>query len=107
VTPTVVSATGLAPTAAHHWCRSQPGTATAETVGRQATADVAPKDPLEQLRRVEWSEIGLDAAEWRIMERAGDVVRITRELYQLPDAPFDAQQSLAEAPRHSNNETDS
>jgi predicted transcriptional regulator of viral defense system len=33
------------------------------------------------------------------MERAGEIVRLARGLYQLPDAPLDVQQSLAEAAR--------
>jgi predicted transcriptional regulator of viral defense system len=33
------------------------------------------------------------------MERAGDIVRLARGLYQLPDAALDPQQSLAEAAR--------
>ena len=33
------------------------------------------------------------------MQRAGEVVRLARGLYQLPDAALDAQQSLAEAAR--------
>ena len=33
------------------------------------------------------------------MERAGEVVRLARGLYQIPDAALDAQQSLAEAAR--------
>lgn len=33
------------------------------------------------------------------MEQAGEVMRLTRGLYQLPDAALDPQQSLAEAAR--------
>lgn len=50
-------------------------------------------------RLAEFNAAGITAATVSRMERAGDIVRITRGLYQLPDAPLDAQQSLAEAAR--------
>lgn len=50
-------------------------------------------------RLAEFSEAGITATTVGRMERAGEVVRLARGLYQLPDAPLDAQQSLAEAAR--------
>ena len=46
-----------------------------------------------------FSEAGITAATVSRMERAGEVVRLARGLYQLPGAALDAQQSLAEAAR--------
>lgn len=40
---------------------------------------------------------GVTAATVSRMERDGEVVRLARGLYQLPDAPLDAHHSLAEA----------
>lgn len=51
------------------------------------------------VRQAEFNAAGVTAATVSRMERAGDIVRITRGLYQLPDAPLDAQQSLAEVAR--------
>jgi predicted transcriptional regulator of viral defense system len=48
---------------------------------------------------VELRAAGVTATTVSRMERAGELVRLGRGLYQLPDAPFDAQQSLAEATR--------
>ena len=50
-------------------------------------------------RLAEFSEAGITATTISRMERAGEVVRLARGLYQLPDAALDAQQSLAEAAR--------
>lgn len=50
-------------------------------------------------RLVEFSQAGITATTVGRMERAGEVVRLARGLYQLPDAALDAQQSLAEAAR--------
>ena len=50
-------------------------------------------------RLAEFTEAGITATTVSRMERAGEVVRLARGLYQLPDAAFDAQQSLAEAAR--------
>jgi predicted transcriptional regulator of viral defense system len=50
-------------------------------------------------RLAEFSEAGITATTVGRMERAGEVVRLARGLYQLPDAELDAQQSLAEAAR--------
>mgnify|MGYP006362043597 CR=1 FL=1 len=50
-------------------------------------------------RLAEFTAAGITATTVSRMERAGEVVRIARGLYQLPDAALDAQQSLAEAAR--------
>jgi predicted transcriptional regulator of viral defense system len=50
-------------------------------------------------RLVEFSKVGITATTVSRMERAGEIVRLARGLYQLPDAPIDVQQSLAEASR--------
>jgi len=50
-------------------------------------------------RLAEFSAVGITATTVSRMERAGEVVRLARGLYQLPDAALDAQQSLAEAAR--------
>lgn len=47
----------------------------------------------------EFSEAGITATTVSRMEQAGEVVRLARGLYQLPDAALDPQQSLAEAAR--------
>jgi len=50
-------------------------------------------------RLAEFSEAAITATTVGRMERAGEVVRLARGLYQLPDAALDAQQALAEAAR--------
>ena len=50
-------------------------------------------------RLAEFTEAGITATTVGRMERAGEVVRLARGLYQLPDTALDAQQSLAEAAR--------
>ena len=50
-------------------------------------------------RLAEFHEASITATTVSGMERAGEVVRLARGLYQLPDAALDAQQSLAEAAR--------
>lgn len=50
-------------------------------------------------RLAEFNAAGVTATTVSRMERAGEVVRLARGLYQLPDAELDAQQSLAEAAR--------
>lgn len=49
------------------------------------------------LRLAELRDAGVTAATVGRMERAGEVIRLARGLYQLPDAPLDANHSLAEA----------
>ena len=48
-------------------------------------------------RLSEFRDAGITAATVGRMVRAGDVNRLARGLYQLPDAPLDANHSLAEA----------
>lgn len=50
-------------------------------------------------RLTELQTAGVTATTVSRMERAGEVVRLARGLYQLPDAALDPHQSLAEAAR--------
>ena len=50
-------------------------------------------------RLAEFREVGITATTVSRMERSGEIVRLARGLYHLPDAALDAQQSLAEAAR--------
>jgi predicted transcriptional regulator of viral defense system len=50
-------------------------------------------------RMVEFEQAGITATTISRMEQAGDVMRLARGLYQLPDAVLDAQQALAEVSR--------
>ena len=50
-------------------------------------------------RLTELQQAGITATTVSRMEQAGEVVRLARGLYQLPDAALDPQQSLAEAAR--------
>ena len=50
-------------------------------------------------RLAEFHEAGITATTVSRMHQAGEVVRLARGLYQLPDASLDAQQTLAEAAR--------
>jgi predicted transcriptional regulator of viral defense system len=50
-------------------------------------------------RLAELQTAGITATTVSRMERAGEVVRLARGLYQLPDADLDPHQSLAEASR--------
>ena len=49
------------------------------------------------MRLVELREAGVTAATMSRMERAGEVIRLSRGVYQLPDADLDPHHSLAEA----------
>lgn len=49
------------------------------------------------LRLSELREAGVTAATISRMERAGEVIRLSRGVYQLPDAELDPNHSLAEA----------
>lgn len=49
------------------------------------------------VRLAELRAAGITAATMSRMERNGEVLRLARGLYQLPDAPLDASHSLAEA----------
>ncbi|MCA0242473.1 MAG: type IV toxin-antitoxin system AbiEi family antitoxin domain-containing protein [Proteobacteria bacterium] len=51
------------------------------------------------MRLAEFRSAGVTATTVSRMERAGEVVRLGRGLYQLPDAALDPHQSLAEASR--------
>jgi predicted transcriptional regulator of viral defense system len=50
-------------------------------------------------RLSELIDAGVTAATISRMERKGEIIRLARGLYQLPDAPLDAHHSLAEAAR--------
>jgi predicted transcriptional regulator of viral defense system len=50
-------------------------------------------------RLAEFHEAGVTATTVSRMERAGEIVRLARGLYQLPDAALDTHQSLAEVAR--------
>jgi predicted transcriptional regulator of viral defense system len=50
-------------------------------------------------RLAEFGEAGITATTVSRMEHAGEVMRLARGLYQLPNAALDPQQSLAEAAR--------
>ena len=49
------------------------------------------------MRLSEFKVNGITAATIGRMVRGGDIIRLARGLYQLPDAPLDANHSLAEA----------
>ena len=49
------------------------------------------------LRLVELRKAGVTAATISRMERAGEVIRLSRGVYQLPDAELDPNHSMAEA----------
>src|SRR3546814_3059280 len=57
------------------------------------------------VRLAELRDAGVTAATVSRMERAGEVIRLVRGLYQLPDAPLDASHSLAEAAKRSEEHT--
>jgi predicted transcriptional regulator of viral defense system len=74
-------------------------TMTASDTPTQRTQALALLKRRGMTRLAEFSEAGITATTVGRMERAGEVVRLARGLYQLPDAALDAQQSLAEAAR--------
>jgi predicted transcriptional regulator of viral defense system len=49
------------------------------------------------LRLIELREAGVTAATMSRMERAGEVIRLSRGVYQLPDAALDPNHSLVQA----------
>ena len=49
------------------------------------------------LRLMELREAGVTAATMSRLDRAGEVIRLWRGVYQLPDAPLDPNHNLAEA----------
>lgn len=68
---------------------SKPGTQ------RQLARDILRERGIVRLS--EFGNAGVTAATIGRMRRDGDVLRLARGLYQLPDAPLDANHSLAEA----------
>ena len=71
----------------------------AADTSRQRTQALALLRRRGMTRLAEFNAAGITATTVSRMERAGEVVRLARGLYQLPDAALDAQQSLAEAAR--------
>ena len=94
-------------TAAPEWYKSSDDTLIRPSIHTMPTSDNSTQrtHALALLKRrgmtrlAEFSEAGITATTVGRMERAGEVVRLARGLYQLPDAELDAQQSLAEAAR--------
>ena len=76
-----------------------PAPTTALTTSTQRTQALALLKRRGMTRLAEFSASGITATTVSRMERAGEVVRLARGLYQLPDAALDAQQSLAEVAR--------
>ena len=74
-------------------------TSSSASTSTQRTQALALLKQQGMTRLAEFSEAGITATTVGRMERAGEVVRLARGLYQLPDAALDAQQSLAEAAR--------
>jgi predicted transcriptional regulator of viral defense system len=68
-------------------------------VATQRTQALALLKQRGMTRLSEFHEAGVTATTVSRMEQAGDIVRLARGLYQLPDAPLDTQQSLAEVTR--------
>lgn len=62
---------------------------------RQIARDLLEKRGI--MRLTELRSVGVTAATVSRMERDGEIIRLARGLYQLPDAPLDASHSLAEA----------
>ena len=71
----------------------------ASTITTQRSQALALLKRRGMTRQAEFNAMGITATTVSRMERAGQVVRLARGLYQLPDAALDAQQSLAEAAR--------
>jgi len=70
-------------------------TSSTSSTSTQHTHALALLKRLGMTRPAEFSEAGITATTVGRMKRAGEVVRLARGLYQLPDAALDAQQSLA------------
>ena len=49
------------------------------------------------MRLSEFKNVGITAATIKRMVEAGEVIRLSRGLYQMPDAPLDVNYNLAEA----------
>ena len=71
----------------------------ASEIATQRTQALALLKRRGMTRLAEFSAAGITATAVGRMERAGEVVRLARGLYQLPDAALDAQQTLAEVAR--------
>ncbi len=65
--------------------------------GRQQDRAIALLSQRGMVRLFELTDAGITAATISRMEQKGDVIRLARGLYQLPNAPLDASHSLAEA----------
>lgn len=66
-------------------------------VNRQQDRAVSLLKEKGMARQSELTKAGVAAATLARMEKAGQIVRLTRGLYQLPDASLDINHSLAEA----------
>ena len=71
----------------------------ASDISTQRTQALALLKRRGMTRLAEFSAAGITATTVGRMERAGEIVRLARWLYQLPDAALDAYQSLAKAAR--------
>ena len=71
----------------------------ASDTSTQRTQALALLKRREMTRLAEFHQAAITAATVSRMERVGEVVRLARGLYQLPDAALDPQQSLAEVAR--------
>jgi predicted transcriptional regulator of viral defense system len=71
----------------------------AAATSTQSTQALALLKRRGMVRLAEFQAAGITATTVSRMAQAGDVVRLARGLYQLPNAALDAQQSLAEAAR--------
>jgi predicted transcriptional regulator of viral defense system len=67
------------------------------TTGKQAAKAVSMLHQRGMVRLSEFMSDGITAATISRLERQGSIVRLSRGLYQLPDAPLDAHHALAEA----------
>lgn len=83
----------------NHLIRPRIHTMPAADTSTQRTQALALLRRRGMTRLAEFNAAGITATTVSRMERAGEVVRLARGLYQLPDAALDAQQSLAEAAR--------
>jgi len=64
---------------------------------RQQDRAIAVLSQRGMVRLSELTDAGITAATVSRMEQKGEIIRLARGLYQLPDAPLDANHSLAEA----------
>jgi predicted transcriptional regulator of viral defense system len=66
-------------------------------IERQQDRAIALLSQRGMVRLSELTEVGITAATVSRLERKGEIVRLARGLYQLPEVPLDANHSLAEA----------